>query len=166
VLLAADLADLFDADSKVLLLSVKRSPDRIPNEFMFQLTDQGLRILRLRFVTSGWGGRRYAFYVFREPGVAMFSSVLNGMQISRDTKICMPRECDTRRPLSKSLGADRPSARPEASGHVRAIASRRAAAHRVQPRRLQYRRPQLGRRLRAKSLSRQCDASWRETVRM
>ena len=30
-----------------------------------------------QFVTSSWGGRRYAPYVFTEQGVAMLSSVLN-----------------------------------------------------------------------------------------
>jgi hypothetical protein len=32
--------------------------------------------LRSQFVTSSWGGRRYAPYVFTEQGVAMLSSVL------------------------------------------------------------------------------------------
>jgi hypothetical protein len=44
---------------------------------MFQLTDQEFRNLRSQFVTSSWGGRRYAPYVFTEQGVAMLSSVLN-----------------------------------------------------------------------------------------
>lgn len=77
VLLDADLANLYDVETKVLLQAVKRNPDRFPKDFMFQLTDQEFRNLRSQFVTSSWGGRRYAPYVFTEQGVAMLSSVLN-----------------------------------------------------------------------------------------
>ncbi len=77
VLLDADLANLYDVETKVLLQAVRRNPDRFPKDFMFQLTDQEFRILRSQFVTSSWGGRRYAPYVFTEQGVAMLSSVLN-----------------------------------------------------------------------------------------
>ncbi len=77
VLLDADLANLYDVETKVLLQAVKRNPNRFPNDFMFQLTDQEFRNLRSQFVTSSWGGRRYAPYVFTEQGVAMLSSVLN-----------------------------------------------------------------------------------------
>ena len=77
VLLDADLANLYDVETKVLLQAVRRNPDRFPKDFMFQLTDQEFRNLRSQFVTSSWGGRRYAPYVFTEQGVAMLSSVLN-----------------------------------------------------------------------------------------
>ena len=43
---------------------------------MFQLEKQELAILRSQFVTSSWGGRRYAPYAFTEQGVAMLSTVL------------------------------------------------------------------------------------------
>ena len=77
VLLDADLAKLYGVETKVLLQALKRNPDRFPKDFMFQLTDQEFRDLRSQFVTSSWGGRRYAPYVFTEQGVAMLSSVLN-----------------------------------------------------------------------------------------
>lgn len=77
VLLDADLATLYGVETKVLLQAVKRNPDRFPKDFMFQLTDPEFRDLRSQFVTSSWGGRRYAPYVFTEQGVAMLSSVLN-----------------------------------------------------------------------------------------
>jgi hypothetical protein len=77
VLLDADLAKLYGVETKVLLQALKRNPDRFPNDFMFQLTNQEFKDLRSQFVTSSWGGRRYAPYVFTEQGVAMLSSVLN-----------------------------------------------------------------------------------------
>ncbi len=77
VLLDVDLANLYDVETKVLLQAVRRNPDRFPKDFMFQLIDQEFRNLRSQFVTSSWGGRRYAPYAFTEQGVAMLSSVLN-----------------------------------------------------------------------------------------
>lgn len=77
VLLDADLARLYGVETKVLLQALKRNLDRFPKDFMFQLTDQEFRDLRSQSVTSSWGGRRYAPYVFTEQGVAMLSSVLN-----------------------------------------------------------------------------------------
>ena len=76
VLLDADLAALYGVETKVLLQAVKRNLERFPADFMFQLTAQEFDHLRSQFVTSSWGGRRYAPYVFTEQGVAMLSSVL------------------------------------------------------------------------------------------
>lgn len=76
VLLDADLAELYGVETKVLLQAVKRNRERFPEDFMFQLTADEFGNLRSQFVTSSWGGRRYAPYVFTEQGVAMLSSVL------------------------------------------------------------------------------------------
>jgi len=76
VMLDADLAELYEVPTKVLLQAVKRNLERFPPDFMFQLKNQELAILRSQFVTSSWGGRRYAPYAFTEQGVAMLSTVL------------------------------------------------------------------------------------------
>ena len=55
---------------------MRRNHDRFPVDFMFQLNKQEAANLRSQFVTSRWGGRRYAPYAFTEQGVAMLSSVL------------------------------------------------------------------------------------------
>ncbi|MEK9150329.1 MAG: ORF6N domain-containing protein [Candidatus Desantisbacteria bacterium] len=78
VMLDKDLARLYGVETKVLVQAVKRSIERFPEDFMFQLTKEELgEILRSQFVTSSWGGRRYLPYAFTEQGVAMLSSVLN-----------------------------------------------------------------------------------------
>jgi len=77
VMLDADLAELYDVQTKVFLQAVKRNIDRFPDDFMFQLTKEEFTNLRSQFVTSSWGGRRYLPYAFTEQGVAMLSSVLN-----------------------------------------------------------------------------------------
>ncbi len=82
VLLDADLAELYGVSAKRLNEQVRRNLDRFPADFMFQLTDQELRVLRSQIATSnehlpGRGGRRYAPYAFTEHGALMAATILN-----------------------------------------------------------------------------------------
>jgi hypothetical protein len=67
VMLDADLAKIYQVETKVLNQAVKRNIDRFPPEFMFRLSEKeceslGSQIaalnLKSQFVTSSWGGRR------------------------------------------------------------------------------------------------------------
>ncbi len=77
VMLDADLAALYDVETKQLVRAVKRNIYRFPNDFMFQLSEGEFKNLRCQYGTSSqWGGRRYPPYAFTEQGVAMLSSAL------------------------------------------------------------------------------------------
>jgi hypothetical protein len=76
VLLAHDLAQLYDVETKVLMQAVKRNVERFPVDFMFQLEKDEWTSLRSQIVTSNRGGIRYTPYAFTEQGVSMLSSVL------------------------------------------------------------------------------------------
>jgi phage regulator Rha-like protein len=78
VLLDSDLADLYGIETKALNQAVKRNPERFPSDFMFEVDEAEVQILRSQIVTSrsGWGGRRSHPYAFTEHGVAMLASVL------------------------------------------------------------------------------------------
>ena len=85
-MLDADLAKIYQVETKVMNQAVKRNIDRFPPEFMFQLTGAEYESLRLQIaasnlksqiVTSSWGGRRKLPLAFTEHGVVMLSSVLN-----------------------------------------------------------------------------------------
>jgi len=80
VLLDSTLAGLYGVQTKVLVQAVKRNRERFPPDFLFELTNHEVTILRSQFVTSSWGGRRYSPLAFTEQGVAMLSSVLNSPQ--------------------------------------------------------------------------------------
>ena len=82
VLLDEDLAHLYGVSTKSLNQAVKRNSTRFPQDFMFQITEDELNILRSQFVTSkeSKGGRRYLPMAFTEQGVAMLSSVLRSPQ--------------------------------------------------------------------------------------
>ena len=77
VMLDSDLANLYGVENKRLKESVRRNIDRFPEDFMFLLSDEEVRILRSQIASSNWGGSRYGHMVFTEQGVAMLSSVLN-----------------------------------------------------------------------------------------
>jgi len=78
VLLDAGLAVPYGVSTRELVQAVKRNRKRFPKDFMLQLTDDDVEILRSQSVisSSDHGGRRYAPYAFTEQGVAMLSSVL------------------------------------------------------------------------------------------
>ena len=58
VMLDADLAGLYGVETRVLVQAVKRSLDRFPEDFMFQLSREEFAVLRSQSVTSSdWGGR-------------------------------------------------------------------------------------------------------------
>jgi len=56
---------------------VKRSAERFPESFMFQVTPLEYEDLKSRIATSSWGGRLSLPYVFTEHGAVMLASVLN-----------------------------------------------------------------------------------------
>ena len=58
VMLDADLAKIYQVETKVLNQAVKRNIDRFPPEFMFRLTQAEYDNLMSQFATSSWG---YAF---------------------------------------------------------------------------------------------------------
>jgi len=82
VMLDADLAALYEVETRVVVQAVKRNLERFPADFMFRLTDQEVGGLRSQSVISSsapgrrWGGRRSLPHAFTEQGVAMLSSVV------------------------------------------------------------------------------------------
>ncbi|WP_426669460.1 ORF6N domain-containing protein [Mucilaginibacter sp. McL0603] len=79
IMLASDLAELYNIETRVLNQSVNRNLKRFPPDFMFQLSEDEYSSLTSQFVMSknGRGGRRVLPFVFTEHGVLMLSSVLN-----------------------------------------------------------------------------------------
>ena len=76
VMFDRDLAKLYGVETRVLNQAVKRNIARFPSEFMFQLKENEINILKSQIVMSSWGGRRTNPVAFTEQGVAMLSAVL------------------------------------------------------------------------------------------
>ena len=77
-MLDADLAELYQVETKALKQAVKRNADIFPEHFMFELTEYEFAALRSQFVTSktGKGGTRYLPMVFMQLGVLQLANVL------------------------------------------------------------------------------------------
>ena len=76
-MLDADLALLYEVETRNLNKAVRRNLDRFPDDFMFQITTEEYEILMFQIGTSrsepkvtSWGGRRKLPLVFSEQGVA------------------------------------------------------------------------------------------------
>lgn len=126
VLLDADLAQLYGVQTRVLIQAVKRNLERFPDDFMFQLSNQELAILRSQSVISSasHGGRRSAPYAFTELGVAMLSSVLNSPQAIRVNMAIMRAFVKLREALAtnKELAARFEELARKVESHDQAIA--------------------------------------------
>lgn len=69
VMLDADLAALYQVETRALTQAVKRNPGRFPPDFMFPLTREEFANLRSQSViSSAWGGRRYPPRAVSEQG--------------------------------------------------------------------------------------------------
>lgn len=77
ILLDADLAQLYEVETKRFNEQIKRNPKRFPHDFMFRLTEEEFESLRSQNATSNRGGRRYLPLAFTEHGAIMAASVLN-----------------------------------------------------------------------------------------
>jgi flagellar capping protein FliD len=78
VMLDADLAKLYNVETRVLKQAVKRNLNRFPADFMFELTNDEIDKLVSQNVIpskSVFGGAKP--FAFTEQGIAMLSSVLN-----------------------------------------------------------------------------------------
>ena len=82
VMLDEDPAELYDVPTKRLNQQVTRNMDRFPEDFMFRLTREEDRALRLQNVTLKSRGQHRKYYprAFTEHGILMLSSVLRSEQ--------------------------------------------------------------------------------------
>jgi hypothetical protein len=76
VMLAHDLAMLYNVETKRINEQVKRNSSRFPEDFMFQLTEIEFENLKSQIATSSWGGSRTLPFAFTEHGILMLSSIL------------------------------------------------------------------------------------------
>ncbi len=75
VMLDADLAKLYQVETKVLNQAVKRNAERFPSDFMFRLTAEEVLNMRSQFVTASKRNTSAPPFAFTEQGIAMLASV-------------------------------------------------------------------------------------------
>lgn len=79
VILDADLAAIFEVETRVFNQAFKRNQDRFPEAWAFELTSEEVEHLKSQSVISSgtWGGRRTLPWAFTEHGVVMAASLLS-----------------------------------------------------------------------------------------
>src|SRR5262245_60587424 len=83
VILAADLAKIYDVETRTLNQAVKRNANKFPEDFMFRLTQSETRELLSRsqnVILKRGKNTKYLPYAFTEHGVVMAANVLNSKQ--------------------------------------------------------------------------------------
>ena len=92
VMLDSDLSKLYQCKNgtKEINQAVKNNPDKFPERYSFQLSDNEYNNLRSKNLTSslesGYGGRRYNPRVFTEQGIVMLSTILKS-KVAVETSI-------------------------------------------------------------------------------
>jgi hypothetical protein len=90
VILDVDLATLYNVAPKRLNEQVKRNRARFPDDFMFQLEDQEVKVLRSQIATAKWSMRRTNPYAFTEHGVVMAANIVSS-KVAIDASILLVR---------------------------------------------------------------------------
>ncbi len=90
VMLDSDLAELYGVETKRINEAVKNNPDKFPDDFYFELNNEEEEILKSKFSTASWGGRRKAIKVFTEQGVYMLATILKSKKAT-DVTIAIMR---------------------------------------------------------------------------
>ena len=93
VMLDADLAAIYGYEVRALNQQVKRNISRFPEDFMFQLTKEEVKVVKSQIVISSdtsffagqSGGRRKPPYAFTEQGIYMLGTVLRGQVADQQT---------------------------------------------------------------------------------
>ncbi|MDP3466091.1 MAG: ORF6N domain-containing protein [Sulfuricurvum sp.] len=85
IMLDSDLAVLYGVETKRINEAVKNNPDKFPNDFMFECSEEEWEILRSKIATSSWGGRRHTPKAFTEQGVYMLATVLKSQTATEVT---------------------------------------------------------------------------------
>ena len=101
VMLDSDLAQLYGVETKRINEAVKNNPDKFPDDFYFEATDNELENLRSKISTSSWGGNRYSPKLFTEQGIYMLATVLKS-KVATNITVMIIRTFANMRRLIKS----------------------------------------------------------------
>ena len=93
VMLDYDLAELYGVETKRINEAVKNNPEKFPEDFWFELSDEEEKLLRSKFSTLKPQGRgrhrKYPTKAFTEQGVYMLATILKSPTATKVTVAIM-----------------------------------------------------------------------------
>jgi hypothetical protein len=90
VMIDSDIAELYSVETKRINEAVKNNPEKFPDDFMFELTDEEFSHLRSKISTAKFAMTRTIPKAFTEQGVYMLATVLKS-QRATDVTISIMR---------------------------------------------------------------------------
>jgi len=85
VLLDSDVANLFEVETKRINEALKNNPEKFPNGYLIELTQEEWDNLKSKYSTSSWGGKRKLPKVFTEKGLYMLATILKSKKATQAT---------------------------------------------------------------------------------
>ena len=84
-MLDSNVAGIYGVETKRINEAVKNNPDRFPDGYLLEMTEEESENLKSKFSTSSWGGNRYTPKVFTERGLYMLATILKSEQAVKTT---------------------------------------------------------------------------------
>ena len=85
VLLDSDVAFLYGVETKDVNRAVKNNPDKFPEGYILSLNTEEWQNLKLKVLTSSWGGKNKLPKAFTEKGLYMLATILKSPQATQTT---------------------------------------------------------------------------------
>lgn len=90
VLVDKDLAELYGVETRVINQAVKNNPDKFPDGYVWELSEEESSVLRSKILTiestKGKGHHsKYNYKVFTEKGLYMLATILKSAQATQTT---------------------------------------------------------------------------------
>ena len=102
VILDSDLSQLYWVETKHINQAVKNNPNKFPDDFYFEATDDELENLRSKFLISSWGGNRYSPKLFTEQGIYMLATILKSKVVTDITVMIIRTFANMRRLINSN----------------------------------------------------------------
>ena len=126
VIIDRDVAVIYGVETKRVNEAVKNNPDKFPQDYMFELTQDEFDILRSKFSTTKFSKTRTLPKVFTEKGLYMIATILKSKQALNatfaiiETFASVKELTTTVRELSENPPKDKQQSLMQKSGEIMA----------------------------------------------
>lgn len=102
VMLDEDIASLYGVETKHINQAVRNNINKFYSDFYFELHKSEIELLKSKFLTSSWGGRRKPPKVFTEQGIYMLATILKSKSATSVTVAIMRTFVQMRKFISQN----------------------------------------------------------------
>ena len=85
IIVDKDIAELYGVETRDINKAVKNNPEKFPNGYMYEVSDQEFEYLRWKFSTAKFAKTRTNPKVFTEKGLYMLATILKSTKATQAT---------------------------------------------------------------------------------